>query len=309
MSNLYLIENNQNELINLLILENIKTENLITYDLENTNISNVIEDLDTYSMFESKKYIHATNASSLFKKSDIKHNIKSLINYIKNPSRDNILIISIDSLNIKTDQDQEKELLKLLKSNFEKIENNINLEDIARNLTKGYKFLKDDIRYLIELVNNDYPRLVNEINKLVLLNIDTKIITREQINLLVHQNQETNIFDLIDAIISKNKPKALDLFNNMINHGEEVIVIIALLANNIRKLYQMKLLKYSSNQEIMELLKLKSDKQIYAIKQKSNKYNEQELIKYIKLLSKLDEDIKLSNIDNNLAFSLFIMNL
>lgn len=308
MSKMYLIENNQYEIINLILKEELKLENIKSYDMEQTNILDAIEDLDTYSFFEENKIIHIKNAQYLLKKSEIKHNIKSLINYIKTPS-ENTLIISLDSLKIEEDNENKKELINLLKTKFEKIEINLDLNELVRKKTLGYKFLKDDVKYFLSLTNNDYIRTMNELNKLINYSQDTKIISREIIDKLIHQNIESNIFDLIDAITKKDKKTAITLFNNMVNHGEEVIVILGLLASNIRKLLSIKLLKYNQDEEIMELLKLKTSKQIYAIKQKASKYSEKELINYLKMLQKLDEDIKLKSIDNNLAFSMFILSI
>ena len=78
----YLIENIDQTITNdtikeLLKKEKIENNTISTYDLEETSLSNALEDLDTYSLFSSKKVIIIKNIDSL-KIDDSDHWLKKL---------------------------------------------------------------------------------------------------------------------------------------------------------------------------------------------------------------------------------------
>ena len=64
----------------------------------------------------------------------------------------------------------------------------------------------------------------------------------------------------------------------MINYGEDVFRIFIALANQIRLIYQVKVLRNYSNEEIASLLNLKNPKQVMAIRYKIDKYKESSLL-------------------------------
>ena len=102
MNNLYLIETNVIELLDIKVNEILKDnklshDNLITYDMEETNISDAIVDLDTYSLFNEPKVVLCKNAIFLSSgKCEIDHNIDLLEKYLNNPNPNNILILSVE---------------------------------------------------------------------------------------------------------------------------------------------------------------------------------------------------------------------
>ena len=102
---LYILEGENEFLIqkeiDLLIKKaNLKKEDLefISYNLLDTNLDNVVEDLDTYNMFLKKKVITVTNPIFLEEKIPDNFPIKSFLKYMKNPS-DNILIFITKKVN------------------------------------------------------------------------------------------------------------------------------------------------------------------------------------------------------------------
>ena len=70
MNNLYFIETDNNEILNIKVNELLKKNNLdpsylITYDMEEVNISDAIFDLDTYSLFNEQKIVLCKNFTFL----------------------------------------------------------------------------------------------------------------------------------------------------------------------------------------------------------------------------------------------------
>ena len=308
MNNLFLIENDNNELIfheieDILKKNQVKIDDLITFDMEEVNVSNAIMELDTYGFFQEKKIVWCKNSIFLTtKKSEIEHDIDALTKYINNLNPDNILIISCDKL------DGKKNIVKLIKKEANIIDINFNYEKYIKKQLKGYQINAETINYLIECTGN-INRLDNELNKLIFYKNDTKEITKKDIDLIVIKKVDDNIFDLIDAIISKNKKKSLRIYNEMINYGEEIFRIFVSLANQIRLIYQVKVLEKEDNEDIMKILKLKNPKQVTALRYKICKYRKEDLLDYLYKLAIMDEDLKLGKKIDKIVFPLFIASL
>ena len=173
----------------------------------------------------------------------------------------------------------------------------------------GYKISTGTINYLLENTGNEVERITNEVNKLLELKKEEKEITNKDIDLVVIKKIDNNIFDLIDSIISKNKQKSLTIYENMVNYGEDVFRILIALSNQIRLIYQVKVLRNLSNDEIAKKLNLKNPKQVMAIRYKIDKYNEKDLLDYLYKLSLMDEEFKTGKAIDKIAFPVFIASL
>ena len=292
MNNLYLIESNNHKAITLEIEKLAKKNNF--------NLDEILR----YGFFGERKVIYANDAFFLTtSKGEIEHNIDSFIKYINNPSPDNILIISCSKL------DGKKNICKLVKEKFNCITINNDPKDFIKKKTKDYKITYDTINYLIYSVGEDLDRINNELDKLMLYKTDTKEITRNDIDLIVVKKVDDNIFDLIDAIIKKNKKKSLNIYNEMVNYGEEVFKILISLSNQIRLIYQVKVLRNYHDNDIADILNLKNPRQVYAIRQKISSYTKEELLDYLYKLSLMDEDLKMGKSIDKIIFPVFIASL
>lgn len=309
MNNLYFIETDKHELLDIKVNEilkenNLTRDNLIIYDMEEVNISDAIIDLDTYSLFNERKVVLCKNAIFLSSgKTEINHNIELLEKYLNNPNPDNILIIGTNKA------DGKKNIVKLIKDKCKIIEVTIDLVNYIKEYTKGYKIDDEVIRYLIINTTEDISHITNELDKLMALKDKEKEITKKDIDLIVIKRIDSNIFDLIDAIISKNKDKSLRIYNEMINYGEDIFKIFISLSNQIRLIYQVKQLKDLSNEEIADTLKLKNVKQVAALRYKIDKYTSNELVNYLHKLSIMDEELKLGKSIDIIVFPTFIASL
>lgn len=288
---------------------NIDSINIIKYDLEQDNLTKIINDANSISLFGEKKIILVYN-SYIFTgttKKGIEQDTTILEQYLTNINEDTILIFIVNSEKL----DERKKITKLAKKNgYVKEFNNVDTTSIVKNLFDDYTISNDLIKYLIERVGDNIPLLSNEIEKIKTYKNNDKIVTKEDINNLTCKSLEVNNFKLIDAIISKNKNLAFELYNERIKLNEEPIAIIIALANQIRIMYQVKQLYlngYTEN-DIAKNLNIHP----YRVKlaaQNSRKYDSDLLISYLKQLADLDINIKNGNIDKNLGLELFILKL
>lgn len=309
MSNLYLIETDNFKLIDRetkkILKENgFSEDELIKYDLSMTTTTTLINELDTYSIFQEKKAVLGYDATFLTTvKSEIEQNINILENYINNPNPINILIIACSKL------DGKKNICKLIKSKFKVISLNINLVDYVKENLDDYKMNISTINYFLTQTGENIERIDNELLKLKSFKIDDKTINEDDIKEIVIKETDDNIFDLMDAITKKDKKRSLKIYNDLINNKIEVIKILINLSYQFRLIYQIKVLQYKSDDEIKDILNIKNPKQVKVIRYKINNFSEKELLNNLESLAILDEKIKSSKILPEVAIPMFITNL
>lgn len=300
----YLIEKNINK-----IIEQYKDNDVIKYDLEQDSLTKIINDANSVSLFSDKKTIIVYN-SYIFTgstKKNIEHNIEDLELYLNNINEDTVLVFVVENEKL----DERKKITKLVKKvGIIKEYNDVDTISVVKDLFNDYSISLDLIKYLIERVGDNLPLLSSEIEKIKTYKNSDKNITKEDIDNLTIKSLEVNNFKLIDAIISKNKKLAYELYTERVKLNEEPIAIIIAIANQIRIMYQVKQLYLNGYTEnnIAKILNIHP----YRVKlasQNSRKYSEDLLIKYLKQLADLDIDIKNGNIDKNLGLELFILQL
>lgn len=291
--------------------EQIDNININTYDLENSTLEQIIEDASTISLFSENKMIICENAyifTGTTNKKLPEQNIKVLEEYLEHENPDTILIFSI----LKDKLDERKKITKTLKQKkqikeFNKLDR---IDDFVKNKFEPYKIDKKDITLLINRVGENLSLLYQEIEKIKLYKDEDLNITADDIINLTHKNVDTDIFNLIDNIIKKNKTEALESYKEMIRLGEEPIKIIIMLANQFRLIYQSRNLykKGYSEKDIASLLNVHPYRIKLAIT-KGNNFHDNLLLTYIEKLSDLDIKIKTGHIDKELGLELFILNI
>lgn len=312
MKNFYLLYSGDGAILNKEINDlekklDISDTDIIYYNID--DIDGIINEASTIGMFSLNKFI-IINMDSYFKdKKDIP-NINLLENYFDSYNSNSYLVFVCNSDSI----DSRKKIVNLIKKYgiVKKLEVNDNyLNDYVNNYLKdnGYKINNGDVVYFINRVGNNINNVTNELDKLMLYKINDKIINRNDIDLLTVENIDDSIYDLVNCILKNDNEKAIKLYNNFINNGMDVNQIVAIIAAQIRLLYQVKRLYNSgkSNDEIAKILEFKSVYRVKYLLSDSYYYSESDLVKYLSKLADIDNAIKTSNGDGNMLMQLFIV--
>lgn len=284
----------------------ISDNDVIYYNIE--DVQSVVDEALTISMFSANKLIVIDSTIYLSQKKDIE-NINLLENYFNNYNSNSYLVFVSNSDTI----DSRKKLVKFINSNgtTKKVEaNNEYLSDYVNDYLKkkNYKMSSMDINIFINRVGNNIDNIKNELDKLMLYKIDDKVINNSDIMLLTEENTDNSVYDLVSALLKNNNSKAIKLYKDFVMNGIDLNQIIAIIASQIRLLFQVKRLYNSgkSNDEIAKILEFKSVYRVKYLLSDSYYYSEDTLIKYLSKLSNIDRDIKINNIDGNILLELFI---
>lgn len=284
----------------------INDDDVIYYDIEDVN--NIIDEALTISMFSPYKFIVIDSTSYLSEKKDVT-NIKLLEEYFEHFNSNSYLIFISNKDNV----DSRKKLVKLITSKgvCKKVEATIEylnkyVSDYVSNY--GYKMNNLDITYFLNRVGNDINNISNELDKLMLYKIEDKIITKDDISLLVEENIDNPIYDLVGFVLKNEKNKAIKLYNTFIQNGMDAAGLIPMMASQIRLLFQVKRLynQGKSNDDIAKILEFKSVYRVKYLLSDSYYYSEDDLLKYLSKLADLDKKIKLGIIDGKIFLELFI---
>ena len=142
----------------------------------------------------------------------------------------------------------------------------------------------------------------------MLYKLDEKIINNDDIYLLIQESSDDSVFELVSAFLKNDSRKAMKLYYEFINDGMDVSQIVAIIASQIRLLFQVKRLynEGKSNDEIAKILEFRS---VYRVKYLLNDaylYSENDLVKYLSNLADIDKAIKTGTMDGKVLLELFI---
>ena len=298
----------EKEIQKIIKAEKIEDINISKYDLDINTIKEIIDDASTISLFSEKKLIIVDNAFVFSRTTKKIDNIDLLENYLSNKNPD-VVIIFIDRLE---KIDSIKKIYKSIKNNgtVKELNSLKNISSLVKDMFDDYKISNSDIELIIKRVGNNLELLYQEIEKLKLYKIDNKTINSNDINDIVTENINIDIFKFVDDIINKNKSEALKTYKELLKINEEPIKIIALISSKFRLMYQASTLakKGYTEDSIATMLGVHKYPVHLAIVA-GYKYNPDILLSYLYQLATLDEGIKMGEKDKDLALELFILNL
>lgn len=291
--------------------EHLDDVDISKYNLELDSLKEVIDDAQTISFFHDKKAIILENCTFLTgnsKKSAIEQPIDLLETYLEHPNPSTIMIFVVPNEKL----DERKKIVKALKKKVTVKECNgiQNMNHYMKQLFDGYEISTDDMLFFKERVGNDIALLAQEAEKLKMANFDTKKIDRTCILSMTTKTIDLDIFALIEAIVTKKKATALEMFDEMVKHGEEPIMIIIMLANQFRIIYQAKELykKGYTERDIASNLSIHPFRIKKAL-EKGRLFESKTILTYLEQLANLDYQIKSGQIDKKLGLELFFLGL
>ncbi len=301
---LFLLENVLKK-IKHLFGECVKGINYIPID--ETNIGEIISDIETPAFGYEKKLIIARNSGILKKEGKRKNTelgkIKDrLAEYLEENHK--LIEESVVLVFIEEDVDNKTNLYKTIDKfgeicNFE-YQKPIQIEKRMKAICQAYKVNITDmnIKYFIEVCGTNMQELINEIRKLIEYAGENGTIQKQDIDSLCIKKLESVIFDLTDSLGKKETDKALKVLQNLIYAKEPIQKILITLYNHFKKLYFTQI-ALKCNKDIITSLNLKPNQTFLVNKYKmqAKYFNEKDLKAILQNLRDLDYHYKIGLID------------
>lgn len=240
----YRLKQDLNILITSYRAKNPESLSFAVLDLaEKENFTKLEDSIKTVSFFGEKRLLILKNA---FEKAE---EISGLINSWNLTEDKERILVFVENLAQGEVTKKGRKLFKILtsKPNITKVFEPLTSKRLENWVIKIVRELDgqievDALKKLIYYIGNDTWRLNCELNKLVnyKFKCQDKNIKLEDVNLLVTAKTELKIFDAIDAIGNKNKPKSFLLLSKHIESGEDPNYIFSMIVYQFRNLIKIK---------------------------------------------------------------------
>ena len=301
---LFLLENVLKK-IKHLFGECVKGINYIPID--ETNIGEIISDIETPAFGYEKKLIIARNSGILKKEGKRKNTeLGKIKDRLAEYLEENHKLIEESVVLVFSEEDVENKtnLYKTIDKfgeicNFE-YQKPVQIEKRMKAICQAYKVNITDmnIKYFIEVCGTNMQELINEIRKLIEYAGENGTIQKQDIDSLCIKKLESVIFDLTDSLGKKETDKALKVLQNLIYAKEPIQKILITLYNHFKKLYFTQI-ALKCNKDIITSLNLKPNQTFLVNKYKmqAKYFNEKDLKAILQNLRDLDYHYKIGLID------------
>ena len=174
---------------------------------------------------------------------------------------------------------------------------------------KGKEIGKIELRYFAEKVQNNFDIIRREADKLIAYTGD-RVISKNDIDRLIANSSEDDIFDLIDFISQKKVEKALDLLYELLSKSDQHMLIISNIENNFKRLYEIKILVQSGARvnDISSKFKLPTFV-CEKLMNQCSKFSVKQLQRLMEICLETENKIKTTGVDKNMEMELMIFNI
>jgi DNA polymerase-3 subunit delta len=272
--------------------------NLLVIDLDDTPLEQVIQEAETPSFFGGKRLILVKNANFLTtakSKKEQNHNIDAWMDYLKRPSENSAVVITV----INDKLDKRKKVVKQMEkvaavTKFDVLKGQALLKWVTdRFRTLQVKITRDVCIAFIQVVGNDLRLLDKECQKLALYVGVKGVVSTEIIDQLIPRTLESNVFQLTQKLAENKIAEVWQIWEDLLTQKEEPIRVLALMIRQFRLLYQTKLLSQRGmgSSEMAKMLGMHP----YPVKlavSNAGSFTIDQLKKYLSLAIAADQDIK-----------------
>lgn len=221
--------------------------NEASYSLSNTDVQQAIAAAEQLPMMSSRRVVEIRDFGKLRESDE-----EALMRYLARPVESSTVIFVADDL------DKRRKLSKTLLDVCAAIEfaplSDTELVEWAKKRLKDLKVQTDErtLHQIVALVGADVRTLSNELDKLATAALGSGLISMEMVDTLVGRSRELSNFELADHLIARNRKRALQTLQRLLDDGAEPVMLIGLIGSNYRRLALAKELmaRGAANQEV-----------------------------------------------------------
>jgi len=278
--------------------------NETTYSLLTTDVQQAIATAEQLPMMTARRVVRVTDFAKLREADE-----EALVRYLSRPAESSVVVFLADEL------DKRRKLSKTLVETCVSVEfaplDDTELAKWARGRLKELKVETDErtLHQLIALVGPNVRMLSNELDKLATAALQTGLVTMEMVDQLVGRQRELSNFDLTDQLIARNRRRALQTLQRLLDDGAEPLMLIGLLASNYHRLALAKELmsRGAQNQEVYRQVGIFGKREEFlATARRSDAHT---LARSIKRIAEADLAIKTSQATPRLQLELLVCEL
>lgn len=296
------------------VMSKMEEVEITTFDLEESPVDFVMDEADTFPFLSERKLVIAKNASFLKAaekgKEKIDHDLKRLEHWLKNPSDFAVTIFTAPYEKL----DERKKITKLMKETSVLLHAKaLDERDLATWIraevsSLGKNILDDAVDKLVEMVGENMTGLQMEIEKLALYLGEDTTITVELVEDLVAKTLEHDAFKMLNAFLAHRNKEAIQIYHDLLQQKEEPIMLVGLLANNIRTMNNVYYLhkKGYPPAQISKQLKIHPYR-VKLVLENKNRPSEGRLLKALNELAEIDLKLKTAGGNRERYLEMFLL--
>lgn len=201
------------------------------FSLASVDVQQAIAAAEQLPMMTARRVVRVTDFSRLRESDE-----EALVRYVTRPASSSVVIFVADDL------DKRRKLSKTLLDACTSVEfaplTDGELATWAKSRLRELKAETDErsLHQLVALVGSDVRTLSNELEKLATAALPSSRITMEMIETLVGRSRVLSNFELTDHLITRNRRRALQTLQRLLDDGAEPVMLIGLIAGNFHRL-------------------------------------------------------------------------
>jgi DNA polymerase-3 subunit delta len=204
--------------------------NDISVSLAGGDAHAAVAEAEQLPMMSSHRVIRVTDFTKLDEENEA-----TLLDYLKRPVETSVVIF------VASDIDKRKKFARTLMQGAAFEFAPLNDGELTAWARAHLKDLKtevgaDVLRRIVELVGADVRTLSNELNKLSAAALPSGRITMDLVEALVGRSRELMNWDLTDQMLARNRPRALQTLEHLLDDGAPPVMLIGLLASTYRRM-------------------------------------------------------------------------
>ncbi len=228
----YLVKNYKNQLIQA--INGGDTMNSNFYEGKGLNVKEIIDVAETMPFMAEYRLV-VLEDTEMFKSGG-----DELAEYVKSIPESTIMLF------VESNIDKRSKLYKAVKASgyicemTSQTEGDLSVWAARLFANAGKRITKANMMYLLQKVGTDMETLSTEIEKLICYCMKTDVVDKDAIDAVCVTQMSVKIFDMIDAISTKNQKKTLDSYYELIAAKEPPMRILYMITRQFNLMLQAK---------------------------------------------------------------------
>jgi DNA polymerase-3 subunit delta len=219
-----------------LVPADLREFSFFEFDLAENDLAEVLDRARTPSLMAPFQVFFVRGVKNLFGRGSNEQKLAALEDYCKNPNPDALLVFVADHISIPADvrrmEMQDKERYQRIRETMGQYCGIVELARVAESEAVrwisdycagrgvGVKIEADGARELVDALGSDMMMISNELEKMILYVGERKRITLADVETMVLAAKQRSLYELTDAISSKQPVRALEVLNAILMSGE-----------------------------------------------------------------------------------------
>src|SRR4051812_12727079 len=240
-------------LIEHLVPRDLREFSFYELDLADVEVAEVLDRARTPSLMAPFQVFFIRNVKTLYGRGSHQAEFDAIEEYVKSPNPDAVLIFVADHISIPADvrrmEMQDKDRYERMRETlgeyctvieFARVDESEGMRWVVESAgAQGVKIEADAARELVDSLGADLLLVANELEKLFLFVGEKKRITLADVKTMVLAAKQRSLYELTDAISAKDRARALEMMDAMLNTGdgdEAAIGHLYMLAKTFRQM-------------------------------------------------------------------------